>query len=116
VNRYKGLWLSCTGFLRRCKDWDGEFSSLESQILDFMQNTDKPEVFPTKEELVAAGRVDLVNAIVNEGGWLAFGWDLNGGSSEILGFEDNSGGGIEGNGAQASGVSSSSPSQSDNSV
>lgn len=83
-----------------------------------MQSTGKPEVFPTKEELVAAGRVDLVNAIVNEGGWLAYGWDLNGGSGEIRGLEDNSSGGngIEGNGAQASGVSSSSPSQSDNSV
>ncbi|KAH1264476.1 Protein PTST 2, chloroplastic [Glycine max] len=117
VNRYKGLWLSCSGFLRRCKGWNGEFSSLESEILEFMQSTGKPEVFPTKEELVAAGRVDLVNAIVNEGGWLAYGWDLNGGSGEIRGLEDNSSGGngIEGNGAQASGVSSSS-SQSDNSV
>nr|KYP60254.1 5'-AMP-activated protein kinase subunit beta-2 [Cajanus cajan] len=79
LNCYKGLCWSCSGFLRRCKDWEGEFSSLESQILEFMQGSDKPGVFPTKEELVAAGRVDLVNAIVNEGGWLAFGWDLNDG-------------------------------------
>ncbi|XP_068468035.1 protein PTST homolog 2, chloroplastic isoform X1 [Phaseolus vulgaris] len=114
---YKGLCWSCTGFLRRCKDWDGEFSSLESEILEFMQSSDKPEAFPTKEELVAAGRVDLVNAIVNEGGWLAFGWEWNGGSSEIGGLEYNSSDGIDGNATRASGVSShSSSSQTDDSV
>ncbi|TKY69737.1 PTST protein [Spatholobus suberectus] len=116
-NCYKGLCWSCSGFLRRCKDWQGEFSSLESEILEFMQSSDKPEAFPTKEELVAAGRVDLVNAIVNEGGWLAFGWDLNDGSGEIRGFDDRSGGGIDGNATRASGVgSSSSSSQTDGSV
>ncbi|CAJ1931679.1 unnamed protein product [Sphenostylis stenocarpa] len=104
---HKGLCWSCTGFLRRCKDWGGEFSSLEAQILEFMQSSDKPEAFPTKEELVAAGRVDLVNAIVNEGGWLAFGWELNGGSSGTRSHEGNSSGGIEGNATRASGVSSS---------
>ncbi|XP_027914144.1 protein PTST homolog 2, chloroplastic [Vigna unguiculata] len=115
---YKGLCWSCTGFLRRCKDWGGEFSSLESEILEFMQSSDKPEAFPTKEELVAAGRVDLVNAIVNEGGWLAFGWELNGRSSGIGGLEDNCSHGIDGYATQVSGVSSpsSSSSQTDDSV
>ncbi|XP_027361317.1 protein PTST homolog 2, chloroplastic [Abrus precatorius] len=101
---------SCSRFLRRCKDSEGELSSLESQILEFMQNSDKPEAFPTKEELVAAGRVDLVHAIADEGGWLAFGWDLNDGSSEIHDFEDKGGKEIDGNETRASGVSSS-PSQ-----
>lgn len=36
----------------------------------------KPEVFPTKEELVNAGRTDLAEAIVKKGGWLSMGWDL----------------------------------------
>ncbi|RDY05217.1 Protein PTST, chloroplastic, partial [Mucuna pruriens] len=102
-NCYKSLCCSCSGFLRRCKDWDVEFSSLESQILEFMQSSDNPEAFPTKEELVAAGRVDLVNAIVKEGGWLSFGWGLDDGSGEIRGFEDTS----EDNATRASGVSSS---------
>ncbi|KAL2349308.1 hypothetical protein Fmac_003308 [Flemingia macrophylla] len=107
-NFHNGLCWSCSGFLRRCKDLEGDFSSLESEILEFMQSSDKPGVFPTKEELVAAGRVDLVNAIVREGGWLAFGWDLNDGSGEIRGFENNCSGGIEGNATRPSRVSSSS--------
>lgn len=36
----------------------------------------KPEVFPSKEELVNAGRMDLAEAIVKKGGWLSMGWDL----------------------------------------
>ncbi|XP_014520027.1 uncharacterized protein LOC106777040 isoform X1 [Vigna radiata var. radiata] len=117
---YKGLCWSCTGFLRRCKDWSGEFSSLESEILEFMQSSDKPKHFPTKEELVAAGRMDLVEAIVNEGGWLAFGWESNGGSSGIGGLEDNCSYGIDCYATRVSGVSSpsssSQTSQTDDSV
>ncbi|XP_022632463.1 uncharacterized protein LOC106779838 isoform X1 [Vigna radiata var. radiata] len=112
---YKGLCWSCTDFLRRCKDWGGEFS--EPEILEFMQNSDKPEAFPTKEELVAARRVDFVKAIVNEGGWLAFGWELNGGSSGIGGLEDNCSYGIDGYATRLSSPSSSSQtSQTDDSV
>lgn len=76
-----------------------------------MQNSKNPEAFPTKEELVAAGRVDLVEAIVKKGGWLTFGWDLNKGSQEIKDFED----GIDGNATWASGVASSLSSSSANS-
>ncbi|KAK7407331.1 hypothetical protein VNO78_09160 [Psophocarpus tetragonolobus] len=112
-NFYKSLCWSCTGFLRRCKNWDAGFSSLESEILEFMQSTDKPDLFPTKEELITAGRLDLVNAIVKEGGWLAYGWDLDDHSIEICGYEDTNAGGIEGNATPSSGVSSSQP---DNSV
>ncbi|KAK7307145.1 hypothetical protein VNO77_39956 [Canavalia gladiata] len=113
----KGLCWSCSGgFLRRCKDWRGEFSSLESEILEFMQNSDKPQAFPTKEELVAAGRVDLVHAIANEGGWLAFGWDLNGESNQLHGFEDKSSSEIDGNKTRSSGVAAASSSQPAKSV
>lgn len=49
---------------------------LESEILEFMKKSEKPGVFPSKEELVNAGRVDLVEAIVEKGGWLSMGWDL----------------------------------------
>lgn len=49
---------------------------LESEILEFMKKSEKPGVFPSKEELVNAGRMDLVEAIVKEGGWLSMGWDL----------------------------------------
>ncbi|XP_061351953.1 protein PTST homolog 2, chloroplastic [Gastrolobium bilobum] len=116
-NFYKGWCWSCSGFLRRCKVWDeseGDFSSLESEILEFMQNSKNPEAFPTKEELVAAGRMDLAEAIVNNGGWLAFGWDLNEGSREIDDFEDEKSNGIDGNATRrwASGVASSSSANS----
>ncbi|XP_031482191.1 protein PTST homolog 2, chloroplastic-like [Nymphaea colorata] len=51
----------------------GDFD-LENEIFEFMQNSEKPDSFPTKEELMAAGRVDLVNAILAEDGWLSAGW------------------------------------------
>ncbi|KAK7309559.1 hypothetical protein RJT34_06385 [Clitoria ternatea] len=115
-NLDKGLCWSCSGFLRRCKDWEGEFSSLESEILNFMQNSDKPDFFPSKEQLVAAGRVDLVNAIANEGGWLALGWDLNDGSGESLDFEDKSSGENDGSATRATWGASSSSAQPAESV
>ncbi|CAL5428891.1 unnamed protein product [Camellia sinensis] len=60
-----------------CKGWDSEGDlGLEAEILEFMNKSEKPEVFPTKKELVDAGRMDLVEAIVKKGGWLSLGWDL----------------------------------------
>ncbi|CAL5431096.1 unnamed protein product [Camellia sinensis] len=60
-----------------CKGWDSEGDlGLEAEILEFMNESEKPEVFPTKKELVDAGRMDLVEAIVKKGGWLSLGWDL----------------------------------------
>lgn len=58
---------------------DGDVSvlDLESEIYDFMQKSSKPSDFPSKDELIAGGRVDLVEAIVTHGGWLAYGWDLD---------------------------------------
>ncbi|XP_019462070.1 PREDICTED: uncharacterized protein LOC109361173 isoform X2 [Lupinus angustifolius] len=83
-------------------------SFLEEEILVFMQNSKNPNVFPTRDELVAAGRVDLVEAIVKEGGWFTLGWDLNEdvsheiedlneGYREIKVFEDGLGNEIDGN-------------------
>ncbi|GMN41762.1 hypothetical protein TIFTF001_010980 [Ficus carica] len=43
---------------------------LEEEILEFMVNSENPELFPSKKELVDAGRDDLVDAIVNQGGLL----------------------------------------------
>ncbi|KAK2636284.1 hypothetical protein Ddye_031076 [Dipteronia dyeriana] len=67
------------GFARRCKrDCHSEGDlGLEAEILEFMRNSEKPEVFPSKKQLMDAGRMDLVEAIVRQGGWLAFGWDLD---------------------------------------
>jgi len=77
-NCYKGLYWGCSGFLRRCKDWDSDADvNLEAEILEFMKNSKNPELFPTKKELVDCGRMDLVDAIIKKGGWLAYGWDLD---------------------------------------
>ncbi|XVF82493.1 hypothetical protein PTKIN_Ptkin16aG0053300 [Pterospermum kingtungense] len=60
------------------KGWDSDGDlALEAEILEFMRNTDKPEVFPSKKELVDGGRMDLVERIERQGGWLAMGWDLD---------------------------------------
>ncbi|KAJ7943537.1 5'-AMP-activated protein kinase-related [Quillaja saponaria] len=78
-NFYMGLYYrGCSGFVRSCKDWDreGDFS-LEAEILEFMKNSKNPEAFPGKKELVDAGRVDLLDAIIKKGGWLSLGWDFN---------------------------------------
>lgn len=60
------------------KGWenDGDLA-LEAEILEFMRNSQKPEAFPTKKDLVDAGRMDLVEGIKRQGGWLAMGWDLD---------------------------------------
>ncbi|XP_042442194.1 protein PTST homolog 2, chloroplastic-like isoform X1 [Zingiber officinale] len=50
---------------------------VEAEIYEFMQNSAKPRVFPTKQELIAAGRADLVDYVMALGGWLTFGWDIN---------------------------------------
>lgn len=52
-----------------------EEEELERQIYEFMKNSNIPNDFPTKKQLLDAGRLDLVTAISNTGGWLAFGWD-----------------------------------------
>ncbi|GLU17168.1 hypothetical protein SLE2022_335610 [Rubroshorea leprosula] len=61
-------------------DSEGDLA-LEAEILKCMKGSEK--VFPSKKELVDAGRMDLVEAFQRQGGWLALGWDLdNGGDSQ----------------------------------
>ncbi|KAI3733598.1 hypothetical protein L6452_13042 [Arctium lappa] len=59
-----------------CFDTEAELA-LEREILAFMKNSKNPNEFPTKKQLLDAGRLDLVNAITKTGGWLAFGWDYS---------------------------------------
>lgn len=64
--------VSCEG------DMDSESEKdLDREILMFMKNSRNPNEFPSKEQLLNAGRVDLVNAIAKSGGWLALGWDCD---------------------------------------
>ncbi|KAJ4960016.1 hypothetical protein NE237_019926 [Protea cynaroides] len=65
------------GLVTRRKSWETEGDpALEAEILEFMRKSDNPAVFPTKLDLIGAGRMDLVEAIAKRGGWLASGWDL----------------------------------------
>ncbi|KAJ6845034.1 uncharacterized protein M6B38_290090 [Iris pallida] len=57
------------------KEEEDAFSALEAEVLDFMEGSENPDAFPTKDELVRAGRKDLAEAIARTGGWLAIGWD-----------------------------------------
>ncbi|CAN1180955.1 Protein PTST homolog 2, chloroplastic [Linum perenne] len=43
-----------------------------------MKNSDESGMFPSKKQLIDAGRMDLVEGIVREYGWLASVWDLEG--------------------------------------
>uniref|UniRef100_A0A0E0D4Q2 AMP-activated protein kinase glycogen-binding domain-containing protein n=1 Tax=Oryza meridionalis TaxID=40149 RepID=A0A0E0D4Q2_9ORYZ len=51
---------------------------LEEAIYEFMRRSDKPGAFPTRAELVAAGRADLAAAVDACGGWLSLGWPSGG--------------------------------------
>ncbi|KAF8733870.1 hypothetical protein HU200_014722 [Digitaria exilis] len=51
---------------------------LEEAIFEFMRRSDKPGAFPTREELLAAGRADLAAAVASSGGWLSLGWSSAG--------------------------------------
>lgn len=95
---YRGSCNMCVGFVRRCKkdlDSEGDFA-LEAEILEFMRNSENPKAFPTKKQFMDAGRLDLVEAIARQGGWLAFGWDLDDDDEEqqqqqqkLEGFQEN---------------------------
>ncbi|KAK1644772.1 hypothetical protein QYE76_062577 [Lolium multiflorum] len=52
----------------------GEEEQLEAAIFDFMRSSSKPGAFPTRAELLAAGRADLAAAVQSSGGWLSLGW------------------------------------------
>ncbi|XP_012091962.1 protein PTST homolog 2, chloroplastic isoform X2 [Jatropha curcas] len=92
---YRDCFWSCGGFARRCKTgWKSEEDfALEAEILEYMKNSEKPEAFPSKKQLIDAGRVDLVEAILTQGGWVASGWDsdvnLNGEEEVIYNVDTN---------------------------
>ncbi|GAB2280313.1 hypothetical protein Dimus_014954 [Dionaea muscipula] len=72
----------CDGVLRSCKKREeGELDEcegeLEAKIVMFMNDSKKPHMFPTRRELIDAGRMDLVEAIVERGGWMTLGWDVD---------------------------------------
>ncbi|XP_021893627.1 uncharacterized protein LOC110811421 isoform X2 [Carica papaya] len=90
-NRGSCRW--CGGFARGCKrSWSSEGNiELEAGILEFMRNSAKPEVFPSKKELIDAGRMDLVEGIMRQRGWLALGWDSDNEEEEKKGWVQENG-------------------------
>ncbi|KAL2904414.1 Protein PTST-like protein 2 chloroplastic [Bienertia sinuspersici] len=61
--------------VRMCKNWEGDSDpALELEVLEFMKTSKKPKRFPSKKELIDAGKSDLVEAIMKRGGWMAVGW------------------------------------------
>ncbi|URE23039.1 hypothetical protein MUK42_06297 [Musa troglodytarum] len=56
---------------------------VEAEIYEFMRRSAKPMNFPTRDELIAAGRADLAETVAAQGGWLTFGWDLDDGGEEV---------------------------------
>ncbi|KAM7269372.1 hypothetical protein ACFE04_024869 [Oxalis oulophora] len=80
-----GSWRLSTGFLSiksktisnvscGCSS-NNSSNGLEAEILEFMTKSRNPHAFPSKKDLLNAGRKDLVLAILKEGGYLAYGWD-----------------------------------------
>lgn len=58
-----------------CKSWEGEGDpALEHEVLEFMKFSKNPQKFPSKRELIDAGRMDLVELIMKKGGWMTIGW------------------------------------------
>ncbi|XP_073300378.1 protein PTST homolog 2, chloroplastic-like isoform X2 [Primulina huaijiensis] len=51
------------------------YLELEVEIMEFMKKSEKPMMFPTREELARAGRMDLVESIKKIGRWYTLGWD-----------------------------------------
>ncbi|KAL3654186.1 hypothetical protein CASFOL_003867 [Castilleja foliolosa] len=60
---------------RWCKGEDEV--ELEAEIMDFMAKSEKPTMFPTKQELIGAGRADLAEAVEKKGGWYLLGYDVD---------------------------------------
>ncbi|XP_057949178.1 protein PTST homolog 2, chloroplastic [Malania oleifera] len=99
-SNFQGAWRS--GFVRRCTVWEGGGDlALEAEILEFMKKSRNPAAFPTKKELLVAGRIDLVEAIVKQGGWLSLGWDLD--EAAAVGGDEvsNDNGSLVGGGSEA---------------
>ncbi|RWW82878.1 hypothetical protein BHE74_00008636 [Ensete ventricosum] len=62
---------------------------VEAEIYEFMRRSAKPMDFPTRDELVAAGRADLAETVAARGGWLTFGWDIDDGGQEVNGGSES---------------------------
>ncbi|KAJ8445425.1 hypothetical protein Cgig2_031238 [Carnegiea gigantea] len=61
---------------RMCRRWEGGGDpALELEVLELMKNSKNPDKFPSKRELIEAGRGDLVEAILKRGGWMSIGWE-----------------------------------------
>ena len=75
ISRFK----VCSAKLKEDVDTEEDLwmSDLEFEVLQFMETSKNPFSFPTQSELMKSGRNDLVDAILQRGGWLASGWDLN---------------------------------------
>ncbi|KAI3452801.1 hypothetical protein Pfo_009464 [Paulownia fortunei] len=72
-----------------CKRIEGDIE-LEEEIIEFMEKSEKPTMFPTKEELLRAGRMELVEATKKRGGWYSLGWDeenVGDNVEEAMGFD-----------------------------
>lgn len=73
-----------------CKDGsEGDFE-LEADILEFMEKSSNPGLFPSRNQLVEAGRLDLVEAIKKRGGWFSLGWDSDEDNEGVKAAEDES--------------------------
>ncbi|OVA09083.1 hypothetical protein BVC80_9097g174 [Macleaya cordata] len=70
---------SGSGLVRiRSKGWENDGDpALEKEVLKFMRSSKNPNAFPTKKDLIDAGRMDIVEAIEKQRGWLSLGWDLD---------------------------------------
>lgn len=81
----------CVQKLTRGDSYQEEESlDLESDILEFMDNSETPELFPSRSELMKAGRSDLEEAILAKGGWMVAGWDMEPSIEEQVGKLDDS--------------------------
>lgn len=77
--KIESWWCLCKGG----EGFDGEVG-LEAEILKFMNDSNKPDKFPTKKELIDGGRIDLVEAIIKTGGWFSLGWETDDDESDEL--------------------------------
>lgn len=62
--------------VRRCRISENQdYSALEQEVLEFMLQSEDPDKFPSRKQLIEAGRRDLADAILRSGGWMTRGWD-----------------------------------------
>ncbi|XP_076922475.1 protein PTST homolog 2, chloroplastic-like [Bidens hawaiensis] len=76
----KDWFFGIKGFKKiRTRSWilckESSESDLEGEVMEFMEGSRNPNCFPSKKELLEAGRGDLVDAIIEKGGWMTLGWD-----------------------------------------